>query len=140
MIPEATFHFAGLLAQAVPLGPGPHNILHTGAPQGSHIEWLYWFIFWITFAVYVLMILGFTRAGAKSGVLSREPLPVSEYPEGDRRAKWAVGAAETRLKRRNRRWRSGGDNSDHVICCSGNQCCHRKAGCGNDDLKKSGDD
>jgi len=93
MIPEATFHFAGLLAQAVPLDPGPHNILHPGAPQGSHIEWLYWFIFWITFAVYVLMILGFTRAGAKSRVLSREPLPVSEYPEGDRRAKWAVGAA-----------------------------------------------
>jgi cytochrome c oxidase subunit II len=93
MIPETILHFTDLLAQAVPLDPGPHNILRPGAPQGSHIAWLYWFMFWILLAVYVLMIVAFTRAGAKSRVISREPLPIMEYPEGDRKAKWAVGAA-----------------------------------------------
>jgi hypothetical protein len=87
MIPETILHFTDLLAQAVPLDPGPHNILRPGAPQGSHIEWLYWFMFWILLAVYVLMIVAFTRAGAKSRVISREPLPIMEYPEGDRKAK-----------------------------------------------------
>jgi cytochrome c oxidase subunit 2 len=93
MIPETILHFTDLLAQAVPLDPGPHNILRPGAPQGSHIEWLYWFTFWILLAVYVLMVIGFTRAGAKSHVATREPLPVMEFLEGDRKAKWAVGAA-----------------------------------------------
>jgi len=36
-----------LLAQAMPLDPGSHSILHPAAPQGGHIEWLYWVIFWI---------------------------------------------------------------------------------------------
>ncbi len=82
-----------VLAQAMPLDPGRHNILRPGAPQGSHIEWLYWVIFWIVFAVYVLMILGFTRAGARSRSDAIYPLPVFEDKEGDERAKWAVGTA-----------------------------------------------
>src|SRR5205807_694066 len=82
-----------VLAQAMPLDPGRHSILHPGAPQGSHIEWLYWVIFWIVFAVYVLMILGFTRAGVKSRSDAIYPLPVFEDKEGDERAKWAVGTA-----------------------------------------------
>jgi cytochrome c oxidase subunit 2 len=82
-----------VLAQAMPLDPGRHSILHPGAPQGSHIEWLYWVIFWIVFAVYVLMILGFTRAGAKSKSDAIYPLPVFEDKEGNDRAKWAVGTA-----------------------------------------------
>jgi cytochrome c oxidase subunit 2 len=82
-----------LLAQAMPLEPGRHHILHPGAPQGGHIEWLYWVIFWICFVVYVLMIVGFTRAGAKSRSDAIYPLPIFEDPERDRKAKWAVGTA-----------------------------------------------
>jgi cytochrome c oxidase subunit II len=83
----------GLLAQAMPLEPGRHLILHPGAPQSSHIEWLYWVIFWITFAVFLLMILGFTRAGARAHVDAIEPLPVTKSEEADRKATWAVGSA-----------------------------------------------
>lgn len=82
-----------LLAQAMPLDPGRHLILHPGAPQGSHIEWLYWLIFWICFIVYILMIVAFTRAAARSHVSAMHPLPVMEDPEGDEKAKWAVGSA-----------------------------------------------
>jgi len=82
-----------LLAQAMPLDPGGHNILHPAAPQGGHIEWLYWVIFWICFVVYVLMIIGYTRAAAKSKSDAIYPLPVFEDKEGDQRAKWAVGTA-----------------------------------------------
>ena len=63
------------LVQAMPLDPGRHHILHPGAPQGSAIEWLYWLIFWILAVVYVLMILAFTRAGAKSYQYATQPLP-----------------------------------------------------------------
>jgi cytochrome c oxidase subunit II len=82
-----------LLAQATPLEPGRHLILHPGTPQSSHIEWLYWVIFWITFAVFLLMILGFTRAGARAHVDAIEPLPVTKNEEADRKATWAVGSA-----------------------------------------------
>jgi len=82
-----------LLAQAMPLDPGSHNILHPAAPQGGHIEWLYWVIFWICFVVYVLMIIAYTRATAKSKSDAIYPLPVFEDKEGDQRAKWAVGTA-----------------------------------------------
>src|SRR3954453_17546195 len=82
-----------LLAQAIPLDPAQHLILHPGAPQSSHIEWLYWVIFWITFAVFLLMILGFTRAGAKAHVDATEPLPIIKNEEADRTARWAVGSA-----------------------------------------------
>ena len=55
---------------------------------------MYWFIFWILFAVFVLMIAAFSRAGAKARVLASHPLPVIEKDEeGDRRAGWAVGTA-----------------------------------------------
>jgi cytochrome c oxidase subunit II len=81
------------LAQAMPLDPGQHLVLHPGAPQSSHIEWLYWVIFWITFAVFLLMILGFARAGAKAHVDASEPLSVTEDKEADRKAMWAVGSA-----------------------------------------------
>jgi cytochrome c oxidase subunit 2 len=81
------------LAQAAPLNPGGHVMLHPATPQAGHIEWLYWVIFWITFAVYALMIVSFTRAGAKSRTKATEPLPVMEDKEGDRRAGWAIGSA-----------------------------------------------
>jgi cytochrome c oxidase subunit 2 len=82
-----------LLAQAAPLDPGRHHILHPGAFQGSHIEWLYWTIFWILLAVYVLTVSAFIRAGAKTYSPSDRPLPIMEDKAGDERAKWAVGSA-----------------------------------------------
>ena len=82
-----------LLAQAMPLDPGRHAILHPAAPQAGHIEWLYWLIFWILLAVFVLMIAGFARASAKSRVVAAHPLPIIEDEEGDRRASWVVGSA-----------------------------------------------
>ena len=85
---------AFLVVPAQVLDPGRHNVLHPAASQAGHIEWLYWFIFWILFAVFVLMIAAFSRAGAKARVLASHPLPVIEKDEeGDRRAGWAVGTA-----------------------------------------------
>jgi cytochrome c oxidase subunit II len=82
------------LAQATVLDPGHHHMLNPSAPQASHIEWLYWFMFWILFAVFVLMIAAFTGAGAKTGVAASGPLPIVEKDEEkDRRAGWAVGSA-----------------------------------------------
>jgi cytochrome c oxidase subunit 2 len=93
MTAALSMRFLGFLAQARPLDPGRHLVLHPGAPQAAHIEWLYWLIFWVCFAVYVLMIVGFARAGAKNRSIPTVHLPVMEYKEGDRRALWAVGSA-----------------------------------------------
>jgi cytochrome c oxidase subunit 2 len=80
-------------AQAMPLDPGHHAVLHGAAPQARNIEWLYWVIFWILLSVFVLMIAGFVRAGAKSRVEATYPLPVIEDEEGDRKSMWFVGSA-----------------------------------------------
>jgi cytochrome c oxidase subunit 2 len=82
-----------LLAQAMPLNPGQHDVLRPAASQARHIEWLYWVIFWLLFAVFVLMIAAFAKAGARSRFLDSPPLPVIEDDEGDRLAGWAVGSA-----------------------------------------------
>src|SRR5436190_3601992 len=83
-----------LLVQTTILDPGHHHVLHPGAPQAGHIEWLYWVIFWILFAVFVLMIAAFTRAGAKTHVVASGPLPILEKDEkAEHRAGWAVGSA-----------------------------------------------
>ncbi|MCU1300485.1 MAG: cytochrome c oxidase, subunit [Candidatus Sulfotelmatobacter sp.] len=82
------------LAQAMTLDPGHHHVLHPAAPQAGHIEWLYWITFWILFAVFVLMIVAFASAAAKSGVIADHPLPILEKDEeGDRRASWGVASA-----------------------------------------------
>ena len=73
-------------AQAMPLNPGQHSVLHPAASQAGNIEWLYWVILWILFAIFALMIAAFARAGAKSRVLDSFPLPITEDEEGDRRA------------------------------------------------------
>jgi cytochrome c oxidase subunit 2 len=82
-----------LLAQAMPLDPGHHHVLHPATPQAGNIEWLYWVVFWILFAVFVLMIAGFSAAAAKTRVMSSRPLPISEDEEGDHKARWALGSA-----------------------------------------------
>jgi cytochrome c oxidase subunit 2 len=72
---------------------GGHSALDPAGPQSRPIEWLYWVIFWITFAAFVLTILAFARAAVKTHSSAAEMLPVSNNPEGDRRAGWAVGSA-----------------------------------------------
>ena len=76
---ESCLHICWLRLR--PLDPGRHHMLHPAAPQAGHIEWLYWFIFWILFAVFVLMIAAFTGAGAKARVVASHPLPVIEKDE-----------------------------------------------------------
>jgi cytochrome c oxidase subunit II len=75
--------------------PGDHRVLHAAGPPAAHIEWLYWVIFAIVFIVYVLVVLGFTRAGARSYSPAREMLPIMKDRAGDRRAAWVVGTAVT---------------------------------------------
>jgi len=79
--------------QASPLNPGPHSALNPVSPQASHIEWLYWTIFWIVLAAFVLTVAFATRAAAKNFVESPMPLPIRRTPEADRKALWAVGSA-----------------------------------------------
>src|SRR5690348_4667747 len=74
---------------------GEHNSLHPAGPFSANIEWLYWGIFWIVFIAFVLTILAFARASAKTYSRSEEMLPITRNEEGDRKAKWAVGSAIT---------------------------------------------
>src|SRR5438477_10315249 len=82
-----------LLAQAMPLDPGHHHVLHPAAPQASNIEWLYWVLFGILTALFVLMIGGLAWAGANTGVSASHPLVIIEDNEGAHRAGCGVGVA-----------------------------------------------
>jgi cytochrome c oxidase subunit 2 len=72
-----------------------HSIVSSAGPQAAKTEWLYWIIFWICFVVFVLVMLFFTRASARSKIEQHEMAPVMQDPEGDRRATIAVGIAIT---------------------------------------------
>jgi len=72
---------------------GEHNSLHPAGPQASSIEWLYWAVFWITCAAFVLVIAGFARAAVRNRSSTSEMLPLVRDLAGDRRASWAVGTA-----------------------------------------------
>ena len=74
---------------------GEHNSLHPAGPFSSDIEWLYWVIFWIVFVAFVLTILAFARASAKTYSRAEEMLPIMRNEEGDLKAQWAVGTAIT---------------------------------------------
>ena len=74
---------------------GEHNSLHPAGPFASDIEWLYWVIFWIVFVAFVLTILAFARASAKTYSRAEEMLPITKNEEADRKAQWAVGTAIT---------------------------------------------
>jgi cytochrome c oxidase subunit 2 len=94
-----TYNFSRMAAtsvvyiQSAALDPGKHSALRPAASQGRAIEWLYWIIFWICLAVFVLMMATLTRASVRTYAgEQREPLPVVEDEEGDRRASWVVGS------------------------------------------------
>jgi cytochrome c oxidase subunit 2 len=85
--------FSLTLIQSSTLDPGKHSALHPAASQGRDIEWLYWMIFWICLAVFVLMIAALTSASVRTYAGTQtEPLPLVEDEAGDRRASWVVGS------------------------------------------------
>jgi cytochrome c oxidase subunit II len=75
------------------LDPGAHSATNPSSWLAGHIEWLYWFIFWICFTTFVLVIAAFTRTTVANTIRQSEPAPIMEDEEGDSRAKWFVGAA-----------------------------------------------
>jgi cytochrome c oxidase subunit 2 len=72
---------------------GSHSVLVPVSPQGHQIEWLYWFIFWICLAVFLLVMAALARGAARTYTPSHTPLPIFEDEEGDRSATWAISAA-----------------------------------------------
>ena len=72
---------------------GQHGTLRAATPQAANIEWLYWFIFWVVLAAFVLTIAAFARSTIKNRVSPREIVPVFEDKEGDKRAVWGVAIA-----------------------------------------------
>lgn len=79
--------------QSATFDPGKHSPLHPAASQGLAIEWLYWIIFWICAAVFVVMIAALARASVRTYAGQQtEPLPLVEDEVGDRRASWVVGS------------------------------------------------
>lgn len=82
-----------VLSKTTGIVPGAHSAFKVGSPEASRIEWLYWFIFWICFAAFVLVIAAFARSAAKNRIARREMLPVFEDKDGDRRAVWGVAIA-----------------------------------------------
>ena len=94
LIIYAILRLAWALQASPTAAPGRHSALHPAAPQGRQIEWMFWLTFWICFCVYVLMIIGFTRAAHRSYADEQErPLPIMEDPAGDKRAQLAVSSA-----------------------------------------------
>ena len=45
---------------------GRHAILQPAGPEAGRIEWLYWLIFWISLAVFVFMMVGYTIAARRN--------------------------------------------------------------------------
>lgn len=84
---------AQLFLASVVFTPGKHSMFAASGPQAANIEWLYWVIFGICFAVYVIVILCFTRTAIANRSDSREMLPIFKDPEGDRRATPVVASA-----------------------------------------------
>jgi cytochrome c oxidase subunit 2 len=79
--------------QIATLDPGKHSALQAAASQGRAIEWLYWIIFWICLAVFVLMMGALSCASTRAYAgEQREPLPLVEDAAGDRRASWVIGS------------------------------------------------
>ncbi|HJW99839.1 MAG TPA: cytochrome c oxidase subunit II [Terriglobales bacterium] len=72
-----------------------HSMLRSSASrQAANIEWLYWFIFWISLVVFVLVISFFARGSARSQVDDEEMAPVlPQDEERDRGAKAGVAVA-----------------------------------------------
>jgi cytochrome c oxidase subunit 2 len=95
MIESSSFAAESAIAAAMAFFQGEHNSLHPAGPFSHHIEWLYWVIFWIVTAAFVLTIVAFARASARTYSRSEDMLPIIRDEAGDRKAAWAVGTAIT---------------------------------------------
>jgi cytochrome c oxidase subunit II len=73
--------------------PGRHSALQPVGPESARMEWVYWIIFWICLAVFLLMLFGFARGSRRGSKLVSDPAVVIEDPEADRRSQWGVGIA-----------------------------------------------
>ncbi len=87
------FHVAFLFLQAQLSGPGPHSLVHPKGPQGSSIEHLFWIIFLITLAVFILVMIGFSTASARTYSPEIDVHHVIEDEGADRRSTLFVGTA-----------------------------------------------
>jgi cytochrome c oxidase subunit II len=72
---------------------GSHSVFDQAASQAMHIERLFWFMFVVCVAVYILTVTAFTLGGSRSYSSDRIPLPVIKNPEADKVANWWVGVA-----------------------------------------------
>ena len=78
--------FAQAVAALASYFQGEHNSLHPAGPFSSDIEWLYWVIFWIVFVAFVLTILAFARASAKTYSRAEQMLPIMKDEAAARKA------------------------------------------------------
>jgi cytochrome c oxidase subunit 2 len=78
---------------ALYIDPGAHSPLEPVSAQARSIEWLYWLVFWICLAVYLLVVAALGRASARTYTPQHTPLPVFADEEGDKHAAWVVGTA-----------------------------------------------
>jgi cytochrome c oxidase subunit 2 len=73
-----------------------HSSLSPAGPQAKSIEWLYWLIFWICLVVFVLVMILFGGASARSRIDQAEMAPVlheSETEPKDHIARFFVSGA-----------------------------------------------
>jgi cytochrome c oxidase subunit 2 len=83
-----------MMLAAVPAFDGNQTALNPVGPGAAHIEFEFSLIFWITTAVYCIVLLVLLISIArKRHSLDVMPAPISTTPESDRTAKRAVGAA-----------------------------------------------
>ena len=83
----------GLTLHAALQLPSPQSVLNPAAPQASHIQHLYWIIFWICLFVFIAVNLFFWFGAKKRVIAEPDSHGVIENKEGDRKAAWGVGIA-----------------------------------------------
>jgi cytochrome c oxidase subunit 2 len=72
---------------------GPHSVFDGVTPQSARIEHLFWFMFLVCLAVYVITVSFFTVGSALTYTAASEPLAVIKNPKADKVANWWVGSA-----------------------------------------------
>src|SRR5437868_6188707 len=80
---------------AVTLVTGCHGqpaALSPAGPQASRIEWLWWVIFGITAAVYVIMMLTYGRSATRRRSTRETPEPIIKDPDDSRARVIVTGA------------------------------------------------
>jgi cytochrome c oxidase subunit 2 len=79
-----------ILAQAL---TGSHSIFDAAAPQSARIEHLFWFMFVVCIAIYIITVSFFAVGGALTYTPVRRPLAIIKNTAADKIASWWVGSA-----------------------------------------------